>query len=212
MSDDPADLAIALAPRAARTALTSLFALDRRLGQTVASTQEPIVGQMRLIWWRDSLTRLDDAPAPNEPILRAVADHLIPRGIKGADLAAMTAGWEVLVAADSLDTSARARHAADRGACLFAIAARVLDTGEPQIAEAGRGWALADLAQHLSVPSDAEAARTESREALARAFAGRWARAARPLGILALLAGRETSDPSWRAVVAFLRFRTTGRC
>lgn len=187
LSDDPERaLAVLHAPAAARPALAALFALDRHLGGIVAGTTQPAIGQMRLLWWRDALAALDAAPPPAEPLLAAVARALLPAGVSGAELAAMIEGWAVLLDADMLDPDAIAAHGRGRGAVLFALAARLL-AGGGDVAAAGEGWALADLAARLSEPG---AAATAWRQAQAR-FADaprRWPRRLRAIGMLAMLA------------------------
>src|SRR3546814_17336884 len=59
-------LAICYAPRKARAALAALFALDATLADVLRTTTEPMLGQMRLTWWHDALTRLEAAPPPDD--------------------------------------------------------------------------------------------------------------------------------------------------
>lgn len=206
------DLMLAEAPRDTRDALATLFALDDRLAGIVRTTREPMVGQMRLVWWHDALERLDATPAPAEPLLREVAERLLPRGVTGAALAAMTDGWEELVVTDPLDSDVLARHADSRGGTLFALAGQVLGRDAAMLRTAGQGWAYADLARHLSLPSLADRAAAAARAHLSRAFADTWPAPARPIGLLALLAlldsaGGTPLAKAWRVA----RFRLTGR-
>ena len=46
-------LAIAWSTAEARDRLTSMLAFDGRLARIVTRTREPMLGQMRLAWWRD---------------------------------------------------------------------------------------------------------------------------------------------------------------
>ena len=57
------------APPAARAGLFALFALDLELAQVVATTHEPMLGEIRLAWWREQLVRLDRAAVPAQPTL-----------------------------------------------------------------------------------------------------------------------------------------------
>ena len=205
------ELAIAVAPPDRRPALTALFALDARLGSILQSTREPMVGQLRLTWWRDALERLDHAPPPAEPVLADVARLILPFGVSGAALAEMTTGWEALLTAPDLaEPDAMEAFARLRGGGLFAAAATILGTQVPAVA--GEGWALADLAGKLTVVDAANQAAWLARDRLAAAFTYRFARRARPLGVLALLAGfdlrgaRPVSD-----AISLVGFRLTGR-
>ncbi|RZM37470.1 MAG: hypothetical protein EOP67_01085 [Sphingomonas sp.] len=90
MTDTPSPLApdrallLAALPSPARPPIETLFALDSRLAGIVRATREPMVGQMRLTWWHEALTKLDREPAPAEPLLRDVQRHLLPAGVSGA--------------------------------------------------------------------------------------------------------------------------------
>lgn len=180
-------LALTYAEPATRPALAALLALDDALGLVVRTTREPALGQIRLVWWRDRLEALDNAPPPAEPVLQGIFGQLLPRGVRGASLSPMTSGWELLLEPE-LDMAAFQRFAEDRGATLFAAAATALGAAGDPVREAGQGWALADLSLHLSDVKAAEAARNLARPLLDRALARRWNRPARALGALAHLA------------------------
>ncbi len=214
MPDGERALVIGYAPATRRDALAALLALDARLGGILRGTREPMVGQMRLTWWHDALTRLDGAVPPAEPVLMTLATTILPLGITGAALATMIDGWEVLL--DDLDDAALTAHACDRGGRLFALAGRVLDTESAQLATAGQGWALVDLAANLSDPALAARARAIAGERLDVALAPRWPMALRALGALAHGARMRLAKPD-RAeghplrIARLLRHRLTGR-
>ncbi|MFA6115005.1 MAG: squalene/phytoene synthase family protein [Sphingomonas sp.] len=217
--DPERGLALAYAPRATLPAISALFALDDSLASVLRTTREPMVGQMRLTWWHEALTRLDTAPPPAEPVLQALALHVVPNGVSGARLAWMIEGWEELLEPE-LNDDAVARHAARRGGKLFEMAGLLLGaTQTDPLTAAGEGWALADLARHLS--DRALAARVLARAAapIARATRVRWSRAARPLGALAHIARLNLAVPLDQPVPAgapgrvarLLLHRLTGR-
>lgn len=186
---------LAYAPAQARAALAALVALDDALALLLRTTREPMLGQMRLAWWRDALARLDQAPPPGEPVLQALAAEVLPSGVSGSELAAITDGWEVLVGEDALGAAALGRFAAGRG-MLFALAGRVLGAGESDPLEAaGRGWALADLARNLDSAQEAAEARKLAAPLLDAAVSSRWSRNARALGAMAHLARRDLVLP-----------------
>lgn len=193
-ADDPAMvdpervLALSYAAADRRNGVAALFALDDVLGRILRTTREPLVGQMRLTWWYEALERLDSVPPPAEPVLRALAAHVLPRGVTGARLAAMIDAWEVLLNADTPDDTVLEAYAA-RGLILFGAGGTVLGAapGDP-VAPAGRGWALADLSRHIGDAEVASRAAALAGRALAGATAPRWSRDARCLGVLAHLA------------------------
>ncbi len=205
-------LAIGYAPEPARAGIAALFALDDTLGNIVRSTREPIVGQMRLTWWHEALTRLDSAPPPAEPVLQALAASVLPT-VHGSALADMIDGWEALLEPD-LDEAATATFAAGRGGRLFGAMGVLCGVRDPRIDRAGQGWALADLSQRISDPVLAAAIRQRALTEIDAAMAGAWPRAARSLGALALLAradleGVATASP--KRIGRILIHRLTGR-
>ena len=125
-----------------RPAFDALFGIDDALGEVVASTSQPALGAIRLAWWREALERLDTSPPPPEPRLQAVAADLFPRGISGTDVGAIEAGWAALLD-EELDPDA----VAARGETLFALAARLLESDDPRLGEAGRLFALGGAAR-----------------------------------------------------------------
>ena len=194
--DPESQLALHYAPAFASRAIHALFALDAALAQVLRTTREPMVGQMRLTWWHESLTRLDSAPPPAEPVLQALAQHVLPHGIAGARLAGLIDGWEELLDGEALDDAAIFRHADARGGALFAMAGEVLGARDTDpVIQAGRGWAFADLGRHLRDRSVAERALGLAAAALAQAGHVRWSRAARPLGALAQIARMNLTVP-----------------
>ncbi len=148
-------LILVYSPSAARGALAALLALDDALALVLRTMREPALGQMRLAWWREALERLDHAPPPGEPVLRALAAEALPLGVSGRALGALVDGWDVLIEAERLDREALARFAEGRGA-LFEVAGGALaaSAGDP-LRAAGQGWALADLARNLDDPDEA---------------------------------------------------------
>ena len=207
-------LLISYAPEPARAGIQALLALDETLGNIVRSTREPIVGQMRLTWWHEALTKLDGGPPPAEPVLQALAAAVVPT-VGGAALAAMIDGWEALLEPD-LDEAAIAAFATGRGERLFALMAALCGADDPRIRPAGAGWALADLSRKISDPMLAASIRQQASSRLDEALIGVWPGKARAIGALALLA-RDDLRPdasaagSPKRIGRMLIHRLTGR-
>ncbi len=190
-------LAVSYAPTPWRAGLAALLALDETLAQVLRTTREPLVGQMRLTWWHAALNALDTAPPPAQPVLRALAAEVLPRGVSGARLAGTIDGWEALLDPDPLDRDRLDAHATARGAALFEMAGQVLGAGaRDPLGAAGAGWALADLAAHARDAGEAARARALAAAALDAAMRARWSRAGRALGALALVARMTVTLPS----------------
>lgn len=209
------NLAFSYAPRDRRAGLEAVFALDARLASILRGTREPMVGQMRLTWWYEAVAALDTRPPPAEPVLAALAATALPQGVTGTMLAGLVDGWDVLLDGAALDNDALERVAVERGERLFAAAATLLG-GDAIPAAAGQGWALADLATHLSDAPTAARAAALARDRLDAAMQRRWPASVRALGALALLARFDLAEPpvpsgSPRRTWRLLRHRLTGR-
>lgn len=193
--DPDRTLALAYVPHRTRPAVEALWRLDAALGAVLAGGRDRLISQIKLVWWRDSLEKLDRERAPGEPVLQAVATQLLTAGISGAELAGMETPWSVLLDEHALEPAQLEAYAA-RGRQLFRLSARLMSPASDfPTEEAGALWALADLARHSGEP-DATAAREAAR---GHRLDQRWPSALRPLGMLACLAardmGREAGPP-----------------
>ncbi len=110
---------------ALRPALFALHGLDLELGEVVATTSEAMVGEIRLAWWREALAGLDTGKVPAQPLLALLAAEVLPRGVRGADLARLEDRWLGLIGSDAVP----AAHVAG-GGDLFALAGRLLGGNE----------------------------------------------------------------------------------
>jgi phytoene synthase len=175
-------LALAYAPATARPALEALWRLDAAFAAILATGTQPMISEMRLAWWREALERLDTAPPPAEPVLQALAAHVLP-SVTGTELAAMEEGWLMLLSDAALTGDELARYAELRGGLLFTYSARLLGDADFPVARAGEIWALADLARHSRRADEVKSPPPESKM--------KWPRTLRPLGMLAILARRD---------------------
>jgi phytoene synthase len=208
-------LALAYAPPAVRPALEALWRLDVTLGAVLATGREPMVARIRLAWWREALERLDAAPPPPEPVLQALAAHVLPAGVGGAALAAMEEGWAILLAVEPLDAEALRNYADARGALLFRHSAHLLG-GTVDVGPAGARWALVDLARRSTRPAEVAAAMSA---AAAIAPGPAWQTQLRPLAMLSLLARRDVERGSGSferqgapaRMLRLLKYRLAGR-
>jgi phytoene synthase len=213
--DPDRTLALSYVPASRRAAVGALWRLDSALGQALAGGREPMIARIKLAWWREALERLDREPAPAEPALRDVAEHLLPAGVAGVELAGLEAGWALLASPEPLAPDELAGYADGRGALLFRFTARLLGEEEAGLEAAGEAWALIDLARHCASQADSDVALAAARE---RVLPRRWPARLRPLGMLAALAARDSEPgrPPWEARGAparmwrMLRHRITG--
>lgn len=147
------ELALAWSPPWLRASLGAAFQLDRRLARIVARTTEPMLGQMRLAWWRGALGQpLAERPR-GDAVLDAIGVHWIGRETA---LVAMVDGWEVLVTAESLTKSDAVAFAGQRSAFFEALLEAPSPSIAARVAAAGKYWALADAAAQVSDPHERE--------------------------------------------------------
>jgi 15-cis-phytoene synthase len=184
----------------------------------VRTTTEPMLGPIRLAWWRERLEELDaKVPAPPEPRLQAVERELLPRGVSGRDLATLEGGWLRLFDPFPWDV-ATSEAIWFRGNLLFGLAARVLGTSNERLQAAGGLWVLVDVARHCSDAGSREVLLGQAR-AFARGLGGtRFPTLLRPLSMLAALSIRDAgrgapfeSEGSPARVATMLGHRLTGR-
>ena len=118
-------------PRERRAAMAALWAFAERLTNLLIDAREPLIGQIKLAWWRDMaamLARDPDSLPKGEPLLAELTATWARQG--GLDTL-VDAVEAMLLAEDGAD---RRTAAADVGARLFALSG-----GD---ADGGRRWGL----------------------------------------------------------------------
>ena len=184
------DLALSYVPRPQRFQLAELFALDAALGNVVRTTREPMVGRIRLAWWRERLEEIDRGIVPAEPQLEATARLVTKTRLTGTELSGLVERWEYLLA-DFPWGGETVGAVAARGAILFGFAATILGGDRPEMARvAGSLWALVDVARHCSEEESRHLLIEVARGQLA-GFLGPAESEVRPLTMLGLLARRD---------------------
>jgi 15-cis-phytoene synthase len=177
-------------PPRLQPAFAALWAVDLAMADVVASSSDPALGAIRLAWWREALQRLDQVEPPAEPRLQAVADHLLPRGISGAELAKLEDCWAALLEPFPWTVLA-AELVRVRGRILFGIGASLLDQESTGAEEAGAVWSLVDVARYCSDPQSREMLLDEARKSIAGLGRQKPPRDLRPLTTLATVAAHD---------------------
>lgn len=136
-----AQLALAHSPGEVRDALRIFLDLDARLARIVAGTSEPMLGQMRLAWWRDTLRLPVDERPRGDAVLDAIGKQWQAREDA---LIGLVDGWENMLA-EQLDRETAMGFASGRASGLAAIAG----TPDAALAQSAQRWALVDAAVHL---------------------------------------------------------------
>jgi 15-cis-phytoene synthase len=190
-----------------RPAFEALFQVDAAMGDVIARATQPALGAVKLAWWRERLEELDQGMVPAESRLRAVAEHLLPRGVTGTELAELEDGWATL-----LDAQVEPQRIADRGSTVFRLGGRLLGADDERLRDAGALAALVSVGRR-GLPDLMDMARERERQLVRHRFE----RSLRPLTALARLAVRDLrSGPPFELegapprVAAMLRHRWSG--
>lgn len=150
---DEARLALAHTGLILRSALTIFFEFDARLARIVAATTEPMLGQMRLAWWRDTLAQSADQRPSGDQVLDAIGERW--GGAEDA-LIAVVDGWEHMLSDPPLQREAAEAFGEGRAQGLAGLA-RLIDASDAEakrLKDAGRLWAIADAVSHTSPGED----------------------------------------------------------
>jgi phytoene synthase len=140
-----AQLAVAHTVIEWRRALTIFLELDIRLARIVAGTNEPMLGQMRIAWWREQLGNASDQRPSGDAVLDGIGQCW--EGHESA-LIALVDGWEFMLA-EELDQAAANAFARGRAAPFVALGEMAGASMPAGAVTAARRWALVDAAVHI---------------------------------------------------------------
>jgi len=214
------------APADKRPFLHALYALNVELARVAETAREPMLAEIRLAWWRETVEGAREGRPRNHDLARALAETLaandLPQALFDGMIAARSfdASPEVFA-----DMAALEAYADATSGNLMRLAARVLGEARDDLArEAGIAYALAGLLRSIPfhaargkrfmaetlLGEAADAARshfeTARRMAMPRdAFAAYLPAALVPLYL------RRNDPPLWRRQLVFLRAAVGGR-
>lgn len=132
-----------IADASARADVIALYACNHELARVAASVREPLMGEIRLTWWREAMEAAQAGKPARHPVVEAVAGAFAP-----ADLAALPEGRYPDLDAEPMDGDAAVFAYLDATAgAVMALAARRLDpAAAPQhVRGAARAFGLAGL-------------------------------------------------------------------
>ena len=165
------------APAHRRPALVALLALNLELGRIRERVGEPMLGRVRLTWWRETVDGVFEGPPRRHPVARALAEAVARHPISREVLEGMIDAREQEFAGrefpsfEALDRFASGTSGALQRACLAVLG--VDDAPEAAAAADHVGTALALIDLVRGVPHHARAGRTcLPRDALAEAALG----------------------------------------
>ena len=152
--------------------------------------REPILGQIRLGWWREQIERLPSLTAGPDPLLAALDDMIRHHHVQTDDLIGLVNAWETMLEGPAPSGSDLIEFAQARGGSVFRLASAISGTAiNDAIDQAGTLWALVDFARHCAETNQGQRAL-----ALAAGFVGvAWALPGgmRPFAILVRFAERD---------------------
>ncbi|MEK9660694.1 MAG: squalene/phytoene synthase family protein [Alphaproteobacteria bacterium] len=161
------------APPAWREPLFALYAFNVEIAKTREIVSDPMLGQIRLQWWRDTIGEIFDAEPREHPVLQGLAaplcDGRLPRAAFDTIIEAREADLDETPPAD---LAALEAYAAATSGELTALAIRLSGKANSDALEAARqigtAWALTGIVR--AVAFHAQARRLYLPEELVRDF------------------------------------------
>jgi phytoene/squalene synthetase len=166
-----------LAPVRARPHLFALYAFNYEIAKTAGTVSQPVMGQIRLQWWREAVDEIYAGRARHHDVVRALAEtieaHDLPRMLLDA---LIDAREQDLDEAPFPDWTSLEAYADATSGHVMRLAARVLGAGtalDSTAREAGIAYALAGFLRafcfhasrrHLMFPEQALRALSLSQE------------------------------------------------
>lgn len=177
-------LSLTAAPEAARAKLLPLYAFNLEVARAPWVSPEPMIGQMRLQWWRDVLAEIaEGGDMRRHEVVTPLASVLTPQTAKALDTLILMRHRD-LETTPFADPGALQHYLEETGGRLLLTAGEILGADQHGLADAGYAGALAaylravaELKQRGRCPLPDE--REEALTMMARAGLDRWAKARR---------------------------------
>ena len=156
------------APAGRREAIFALYAFNAEVARTREAVSEPILGQIRLQWWREALDGIYQGEVREHPVVEGLSEAVQRYGLDRASFEALLeARTEDLEETPPADLAALEAYAGATSGTLSELAMAVLGFADGAPARAahlvGTAWALIGLmravgfhaqAQRLYLPED----------------------------------------------------------
>lgn len=143
----------------ARADVVALYALNIELARIAEAVREPLMGEIRLTWWREAIEALfDGGPPRRHPVVEALALAIPRRNLAREPFEAMIdARFADLAHAPFADLDAIEAYLDGAAGALMTLAGAVLGAGSaPAVEPAARAWGLAGLARLRRLPGTQE--------------------------------------------------------
>jgi phytoene synthase len=138
-------LAALFAPAVRRGFLFALYAFNHEIARVGETVTQPMLGEIRLQWWRETVEQAREGKPRNHDVARALAAMFAQTDLPSAPFDAMLDARVFDASPDSFDTLAALEDYCDAtSGNLMRLAARVLG-GDGPAREAGIAYALAGI-------------------------------------------------------------------
>ena len=153
-----------------RDRLHILYAFNTEIARIRETVSEPLIGQMRLQWWRDVLTALEqgESPPKGHPVAEPLADLIQVADLSFSHFHTLLTARELDVEEEPIESfTGLVDYCHDTSSSLFLLALECLNVSEETTVEATRSlgvaWALTGMARsvrhyalagHVLLPAD----------------------------------------------------------
>ena len=149
--DEPERYFISLfGPKNIQASLWSIFAFDSELSRIKNVVSEPMIGKIRLQWWREALEKLEGHKGRGHYILQALQTLLAQNAIQISDLMSLVDAREIeFEDTASCDMEKILKYADSTLGLLTELSARISSCGSDDINWArkiGTSWGLIEIA------------------------------------------------------------------
>jgi phytoene synthase len=138
------------APAPARPFLFALYAFNAEVARVAESVREPMLGAIRLQWWRETAESAARGAPRNHDVARGLAGLFAEKGVAPADLEAMVTGRAFDSSAERFADFAGLQAYLDAtSGAVMRLAAQILGGDPARTIDAARAYGLAGLLRAL---------------------------------------------------------------
>ena len=137
-------LAALFAPKAARAHLLALYGLNIELSSIAEQAREPVLGEIRLQWWRDAIHKAARGQTVGHPVADAIGETLKACPLSRSRLSALIEARAFDISVKTMpDWPSLKTYLHDTAGALFQLAAEILGGDSAELAPAARSAGLA---------------------------------------------------------------------
>ncbi len=137
-------LAALFAPKAARDHLLALYGLNVELSSIAEQAREPVLGEIRLQWWRDAIHKAARGQTVGHPVADAIGETLKACPLSRSRLSALIEARAFDISVKTMpDWPSLKTYLHDTAGALFQLAAEILGGDSAALAPAARSAGLA---------------------------------------------------------------------